>query len=360
MQRLAYIDSLRGLAILGVLIVHCGQEGSSEDLPAYLKEVTEAGGMGVMLLFIISSFTLLSSLHAASDSNFIPFFLKRFFRIAPLYYLGILYFNFWGYENRTQYNISEILFNVTFTNSLSTRYFNSLVPGGWSISVEVLFYLLLPLLFIKIKTLRSALILLLLALIFRFIMINAFTGYDSLFLFFFLPNHLPIFGLGIVLYFLVQQQNVPFKIIGTVSSALFFSGILLQLMKIDFIPVHFLYGIAFLNLTYYLGITNKKIWINNLVFQNIGKISYSMYLWHFIVLLYMDRLGLIDLIYDYTLSSVVINFIYRFLLYTVLTMLFSYVTYKYIEMPFQNLGRAIIKKIAKKPQPLKAMLVQKE
>jgi peptidoglycan/LPS O-acetylase OafA/YrhL len=84
------------------------------------------------------------------------FFIRRIFRIAPLYYCGILlYFvsrsvtcKLIGDASEIQsYSILGIIKNIIFVHSLDFRNFNFVVPGGWSIGNEDFFYLLFPFLF---------------------------------------------------------------------------------------------------------------------------------------------------------------------------------------------------------------------
>ena len=94
-MKLKYIDALRGLAIMGVLIVHCGQKGFNDALPDIIQSVILNGAHGVQLFYVASAFTLFISLanqDALGKNMWTHFFARRFFRIAPMYYLGICYY----------------------------------------------------------------------------------------------------------------------------------------------------------------------------------------------------------------------------------------------------------------------------
>jgi len=91
-MKLKYIDVLRGIAVLGVLMVHCSYFGSNFVFPKVIKSFFENGAMGVQLFFFTSAFTLFLSMNNRIDNEKLPyinFFIRRFFRIAPIYYLGI-------------------------------------------------------------------------------------------------------------------------------------------------------------------------------------------------------------------------------------------------------------------------------
>jgi peptidoglycan/LPS O-acetylase OafA/YrhL len=84
-----YIDTLRGLAILSVVMVH-----SSQNFPPrseVLIQIAAQGSRGVQLFFIASALTLFLSMDARSGDqeprSLESFFIRRFFRIAPAFYL---------------------------------------------------------------------------------------------------------------------------------------------------------------------------------------------------------------------------------------------------------------------------------
>ena len=91
-----FVDSLRGIAVLGVLLVHTGQRVAG--LPALVDAATNFGAYGVHLFFVASAFTLFTSLNQRSRSERRPtlnYFLRRLFRIAPLFWLAVLFYVWW-------------------------------------------------------------------------------------------------------------------------------------------------------------------------------------------------------------------------------------------------------------------------
>jgi len=92
-RKLDYIDALRGIAALSIVIYHIyATIGSITDwaypiqiMPERFISLTLAG---IPLFFIISAFTLYLSLKnkAGEKRKFLKFYLRRFFRIAPLFY----------------------------------------------------------------------------------------------------------------------------------------------------------------------------------------------------------------------------------------------------------------------------------
>ncbi len=156
-QKLDFIDSLRGIAVLLVVLAHT----PVPDTVWYLNVV---GSYGVQLFFIISAFTLYLSLTSRWTRDPYPilfFFIRRFFRIAPAFYFAAL---FYLIKNGTQpapfapegIHASQIIATFLFVHGWFPFAINSVVPGGWSIAVEANFYLFVPLCFVLINNVCRA------------------------------------------------------------------------------------------------------------------------------------------------------------------------------------------------------------
>ena len=50
-NKLSYVDALRGIAIIGVLVVHCAKFGTNE-FPTFIQNIIEKGAIGVQLFFV--------------------------------------------------------------------------------------------------------------------------------------------------------------------------------------------------------------------------------------------------------------------------------------------------------------------
>jgi peptidoglycan/LPS O-acetylase OafA/YrhL len=359
MRKLDYIDALRGLAILGVIMIHTNYYGKS-DLPNTIQRIVEEGGRGVQLFYLASAFTLFLSFRNRISKEISPirnFFLRRFFRIAPMYYIGIAYYLFQdGFGPRRwlgdQSHITgmNILSNCTFFHGFNPYWINSIVPGGWSIGVEMTFYAVLPFLFSKIKSLNHAFHFFIFSLILNSVLQLFFIKFQLIgdqrlwndFLFFYFPSQLPIFSLGILLYFIVVEKESMRNISG--RSILICSGLILAQLgtgtQIIF-QNHILFGIAFLFLALALSTCKFKIIVNP-VMNYIGKISFSMYLVHFAVLHWLTKFDFINYA-----NNGIFNYAIRFFLVSVLTIVFSTLLYKIIEVPFQDMGKWLINRLEK-------------
>ncbi len=358
MKKLDYIDALRGLAVLGVVIVHVNLYGRSNANHPLLDKLAWEGGKGVQLFFMASAMTLFISMgkgHAGEKSPIRNFFIRRFFRIAPMYYLGIAYYllqegfgpRYWLGDG-AGVSIANILSNLTFLHGLNPYWITSVVPGGWSIAVEMMFYMVLPFLFSKVKNLNQAFNLFLITLVMRFLlelffnshMLISHAGLWEAYLFFYFPGQLPIFALGIMMYFIIIDQQ---KLKDVSAWSLLILGLLLITQLVagmqGLFSRHILFGAGFLA----LGIALSKYrfpLIVNPVIKYIGKISFSMYLVHFGVLYWLTKLNFIDYV-----SNDFLNFGLRYLLVTAITILLSSITYRFVEVPFQGLGKNLIARL---------------
>jgi exopolysaccharide production protein ExoZ len=163
-QKRLYIDALRGWAILLVVLTHAAQGQFAIDalgqaqphsavleLPEWLHRICAAAGAGVDLFFVVSALSLALSWRARGETGWCDYLIRRFFRIAPMFYAGVaLYLGLYGWGPRLYAPNGIAPVDVALTLGLvhvwSTQALNSVVPGDWSIGVEAMFYLILPLL----------------------------------------------------------------------------------------------------------------------------------------------------------------------------------------------------------------------
>lgn len=151
-RRVDALDQLRGLAILGVVAVHV--VGVAPSGLALADELLPFGRYGVQLFFAVSAYTMMMtwSPHGAGSSHpAAAFYVRRAARILPMFWVAIgLYTVLHGTGPR--YFAPDGLGALEITATALTLHgwwpsaFNSVVPGGWSIAVEMTFYLVFPLL----------------------------------------------------------------------------------------------------------------------------------------------------------------------------------------------------------------------
>ena len=163
-SRIPELDGLRGAAILAVLLFHCvayvpgGQPGSSL---ARFQRLFSMGWAGVDLFFVLSGFLIGGILLGArsSSSYFGPFYLRRFFRIIPLYYTWILGYvlvvavagkilgNLDATASQAPLSVArQFLFLGNYTFGPYPAFAIAWLGPTWSLAVEEQFYLVSPLL----------------------------------------------------------------------------------------------------------------------------------------------------------------------------------------------------------------------
>jgi peptidoglycan/LPS O-acetylase OafA/YrhL len=377
MKRLAYIDALRGIAILMVVIVHTSQQ--VKNLPSWVASLSAQGMYGVQLFFLISGFSIFLSFDRRSGSEKKPllnFFIRRFFRIAPLFYCAII-FNLiiYGFGPRywlgdaSEVTWANIIANFTFINGFNPYWINSVVTVGWAVAIEMQFYLIAPYLYRKVKDLEQAIGLALIVIIFSQILIfilkgNSLISSDRLwndYLYLCLLNQLPVFVLGFVLYFLMintgilsksdRYQTYPSEnVLHKRAFLIFIIAIYLSLSimsRYKILPTHIAYSIVFLLLTLSLALNSFSLLVNPLMVE-IGQISYSIYLLHFPILFKLNQWCSNLLSINEISIEPIYYFICLFIILIGIVLPLSYLTNKTIEKKGMIVGNKLISNLEKK------------
>ena len=152
-QRLGQLDLLRGIALLGVFVVH-----ASQSFPSFsyrLNEFYFFGRYGVPLFFAVSGFTMMMmyrSYLAKWENPVRVFYLKRILRLYPLFFVAAFAYipltEHYKYFNPDGLQVMDMVRVLTLTGGIDPHLLNAVVPGGWSIVDEIYFYLLFPLIFL--------------------------------------------------------------------------------------------------------------------------------------------------------------------------------------------------------------------
>lgn len=359
-NKLLYVDFLRGVAILMVIATHL--KGIVPNCHSITNAILSFSTMGVQLFFVVSALTLyLSWSNRKNEFNPIRnFYLRRYFRIAPLYYVGIIlyfivatvktYLNTQIISWPEQYTLSGIITNTLLIHGLYPPGNNNIVPGGWSIGTEFLFYLIFPLIIKWLLQPNMRFWILFVTLCLSVIPSIHITAYHynnviSMSDYFYrsIINQLPIF--------LVSLSAIHFQMLGlkiktwTATIVLLLTLVLLFMFwnsenVITTSLITLIAGLFFTSAT----ILSSKIPIT--YYQKslypvclIGKLSYSMYIMHFLVL---------DIVRNFSdhflLNYKEISLAVVFLTSVLATAIIAFFTEKFIESKGINLGKIIIKK----------------
>lgn len=167
------LDHLRAAAILSVCLFHYSILSHGE--PGWLPDAIRLGWTGVDLFFVLSGFLIASQLFVQIKNRqtvaFKDFFVKRFFRIVPAFWVTLaLYFCFPFFREKEA--LPPLWKFLTFTQNLglNLKGFGTF-SHAWSLCVEEHFYLFLPLILLvllRTKTLNKSYVLLIALFLFGF------------------------------------------------------------------------------------------------------------------------------------------------------------------------------------------------
>lgn len=332
--KLDYIDSLRGVAVTMVVVFHTSQHVF--ELGSFVYFVLNFLKYGVQLFFLLSAFTLCLSMSERHDGS-LNFYIRRFFRIAPLYYFAILFYWLDGWAH---WPLEDYIFNILFVHGVVPSANNGIVPGGWSIGTEMLFYLIFPLIFTfysRIKNRKLYYIIPLLSLLvtsFCIYILKLNQGHLAQFWYYNIVNQFPIFLLGASLFF--SKINIPNKyslLAWILLSSL--AVVLPKFLKNDITFCNFLAGLSFV----FLFILKNIRVLNNHIISRIGQLSFSIYIFHFVFL------ALVASFINPIFTNPRIAFIACSLLVLLLTVAVAFLSELYIETPGRNLGKLLITRI---------------
>jgi len=373
--KLDYIDALRGIAALSILLYHIYGTigiitGWAHPIQIVPERIIDLSLAGIPLFFIISAFTLYLSLDnkAGETRMFLKFYLRRFFRIAPLFYLLLILVVLDGIMQKMAPPWLEVLANFTLTFNLVPQYAKSLFSDGWTVGVEMIFYLILPLIFVKVNSIwRSILFFigmywlsegvrnLLGAVIEKNILVSTNYKFYNFFHWAF------IFPIGIICYLIYKlylprmrrEYRTPAAYImlslSLIILLLFINNLSLNLALSGlYEPLGKLTGllemspIAFVLLILSLSLTPNRFIVNKFT-QFFGTISYSLYLIHPFII---DPLKPVyAFIYDHTIYSTDISLFLCILLTLLIATPISLLTYRLIETPGIRWGKEVLKKL---------------
>jgi peptidoglycan/LPS O-acetylase OafA/YrhL len=352
----AYIDAIRGLAIILVVLVHSSQ--AVKPTSSLLSWLMNEGARGVQLFYIASAITLCMSWAARNIDEAHPvrnFYIRRFFRIAPMFYVaiaGFLYLNgtlptYWA-PNGIEWWFVPV--TALFLHGFHPETINSVVPGGWSVAVEMTFYLIFPALMCIKRLYWLALILIaclglqqyngwLFSNVFEYSKNQEYLITD-VFSFYNFISQAPVFIIGVIANaFISKHKSLGKKhtVIGGIAFAILLAEFWHQSQTL--ISHHVIAGFLFAIFTIFLAYNPAKALVNRVTVL-LGKLSFSMYLIHIAVLKLIGLFGINVFFGEGNRNSVLF-----FLIILIVSASISWVTYHLIEKPGIKLGRKLIDRL---------------
>ena len=290
------LQVLRGIAAMLVVWVHTQLMVTTAFIPTSLRQV---GFGGVDLFFVISGFIIVHSTSGSRDWS--TFLKRRFFRVAPLYYVFTLIAVVICYVRPSIFNLTGIDFSMIGKSFLfipfeiTTNSIYPVYPLGWTLNYEMFFYaafapmLLLGSLKARIAVLGAALVVL--ATIGTFIHHPDDIG---LIPYFYTRPVILDFVFGLIIggtwqHFPTRPAILYYVLLIAGFVGLVFSGRVLPSENLVVFPATatvLRYGVpSALIVTGMAGLERCDRKIDNRVLRLLGDASYSIYLSHFFIFL---------------------------------------------------------------------------
>lgn len=350
-RRLEILDGVRGIAVMIVFLSHTSGRGQQLSSGMNFHGI---GHIGVYLFFTLSAFLIASKLFNGplTKKTVGEYFVNRFFRIAPLYYLLIISV-YVGQMLTGQVYRDYLYIDGGLLGVFQHIFFLKGDGIFWTIPVFVRFYLFAPLIVWGLLKLKKKGVYLL-------------TGLAITYFLFYVSNQLlvytrfahilagasskggnyDVFFSGVIAAYFLRFHKPALKKYQKIISekaTVFYSFILLATLIFvskrflffsqpifPFRYLSLLYGAVFSLFILSLNIGNRGHWyLRNKLIIRIGKYGYSFYLLHFLVIQFVNEID----------SYAPIKFAFSFI------MLFfvSGLVYQLIEKPSVQLARFVNK-----------------
>jgi peptidoglycan/LPS O-acetylase OafA/YrhL len=310
---------------------------------------------GVILFFVLSGYLITRILlrnrdrigEASKVKVLKGFYLRRFVRIFPLYYVVIFGLLILGYSNTQEIFPYLVTYTSNIYQSLNTvyvGYFNHF----WSLAVEAQFYLVWPILILFVNRKHTFKVIAVTIVLSVLSKLYLFVYYDNLWMAttYFTTSSFDALGLGALLAYL--QLYKP-QLTKKLSHPVVLYAVLVVFCvgwyvhyKMDLAWYkHVVDSFLFSLLSVFLilrastdGFKGVAKWVlENKFIVYCGKISYGLYVFHLFVPKFYE-----DHIYPYIQFDIHKQFVF-FELYFLITLIMAFVSWKLLETPFNNLKK---------------------
>jgi len=362
--RVHYLDAIRGLAALSVLWNHFYVAYGIEYFVPILRTPLHLpfdGYAAVSMFFVLSGYVLSARYFAPAalkELNIAAFYTKRCCRImlpflaafALSYLVKVGFYQFiegndpelsrWGQKHWSASKLDLPVWDYmkAAVMVLPNTYF-PLIPQAWTLNIEMGMSFALP--FLVLIACRSSLWLI----FFTVIMTNLLGAYIFVF-------H---FTMGILLakhrLFLVNifSRNKFFPLGILIIGFIFYTYRLAPeaiALKLSHDPMRFINGIgASLLLIWIMTNSSAQRFLSSKPLLFLGKVSYSLYLIHLVVLLTFSQY-LVSILNGIGMESWQ-SYWMNFLLTTTVSLFIANLGFRYVEIPSMRLGASLSQKIVK-------------
>lgn len=386
------LDGLRAVSLILIVMFHTWQQ----SWISYNLKITDAkflfnfetlqryGYVAIDIFFVLSGFCLFYPIarDMFGESKFTGwknFFIKRARRIYPSYALMLLLLLIFPALSYSTYNLSSapdvakhFLSHLFFIHNFSPSTVGSVISTAWTMSIEVQFYILFPLICIPFRKKPAATFIgmVIAGLGLRMFMIS-FVTFDKFNLQAIMPAYLDVFGFGMIAaYFVVRARNKVKNIrklkpyMTAMSAVCVFLAVcyIYWLSKARYpqgyspdVYFRFLYRGLFAGIVAVFIFTScfsysfweKKIW-GNRFFVFLSSISYTVYLWHQNIYIFLKKIHV-----PYTTMDPVMKDRQAMegmtLICLALSLIIGVIVTKYVEAPIVKYGfRGCLERIGEK------------
>jgi peptidoglycan/LPS O-acetylase OafA/YrhL len=367
-QRFYYLDSVRGLAALSVIVWHFittftdpERPGMATASPLHFFWYGEAD---VVFFFIHSGFILAYSYTGPQKpltvTSYTRFLIERIFRIYPLF-IFILFISF--FLKNSIFPLTDGTFTDKHIQLFWSRHYNiwvvlkeailfiaipkdgslRLVPQDWTLTVEIVVGAFIPFMAFLVRKNKWL------------YWIAVFTAIVLLHL----STYIFEFACGVFLFYhwpyirqVWKRMNGFLKVGAALLSivlytCLFYFSSLFNLLRVLFRPgIDRFIVIAGCCLFFSIVISSSTVQklLSLPILVKIGRICYSVYLVHMVLLIcFADYF--MQLLHRWFILPGIGYLLVSFIVYIALTILISLVTYSLIEKPFNKIGKSVSRKI---------------
>ncbi len=338
------IDGLRAVSIISVVLYHA-------TLSFKGIKIFEGGFIGVDIFFLISGFLitgiLILNIKRDGRINFKEFFERRVRRILPALLFVILVVSIFSHIILLPIDLIELslsaLYAILFNSNLyfyltdlqygtSVGLFKPLLHT-WSLAVEEQFYLLFPfLLFFLKKDLNKIFTVVFLLTILSFFYANLTSFNNFKLSFYILPSRIWEISLGSLLALIIFNGKKIYtnNLLNYISPKIGLSLIIFSVFLFDKNTLHpsIITLVPLLGVILIILFSNKDEFITKILSSKlivfIGKISFSLYLWHFPIFAFARHTEFIS------------NSFFNELILAITVIFFSIFSYYFIEQRFRN------------------------
>lgn len=332
-QHIRRLNSIRALAVMTVVLSHYSNE--SGIWGGYLGQ--GAGQLGVMLFFLLSAFLMAHLYFDSSPSadNIKKFAVARIARVLPLF-LFVILASYFIYQLPLS-GVQPYFYHIPDTAALTSHLL--LLSGTnvlWSIPPEIYFYIVFACMWVGRNLVGRAILLVPIVLLLFSFYIPPQKATETLVFGLYVKLSVlqvyPYFCAGFLLGWLYNHWQVPAflshhaYVAVLVAIPLLYPNVLKALTGVThglwFDPRVLVAFAAIFFVIVFLVPTKNRL-LENQLGDFIGKISYSIYLLHYPILLFLKDLG-------FTQNA------FGFLVFIAVTFLLSSISYRYLEVPARS------------------------